>query len=118
MAADTTHRTIARLAVYLEDMYFPCSRREILERAEDNEAPDALLDAIEELPERSYWSIRDILAVISGGAQPTIASHKPSEAAATVVSRFERSGNPETHSSVPTPELAARTHAPALSPRP
>ena len=36
MAAQTAHRTIDRLVVYLDDICFPCSRREILARAEDN----------------------------------------------------------------------------------
>ena len=68
MAAETSHRTTARLGVYLDDILFPCSRRDILERAEDNEAPDVLLDAIEGLPDRNYWSIRDILVRFRGSA--------------------------------------------------
>jgi hypothetical protein len=70
MAADKSHRTIARLVAYLDDMYFPCSRRDILERAENNEAPDVLLDAIEGLPDRGYWSIRDILSWIRDVTAP------------------------------------------------
>jgi hypothetical protein len=101
MAAESPHRTMARLAVYLDDIYFPCSRLEILKHAEDNEAPDVMLDAIEELPDRSYWSIRDILARIGGGEVLTLAPSKPPESVT---------------SSGPAPELVARQHAPMLSP--
>lgn len=54
-------RTTARLGAYLDDIIFPCSRNEILRCAEDNEAPDVLLDAIENLPERRYKNLKDIL---------------------------------------------------------
>ena len=64
MATEMNHRTTSQLRAYLDDIIFPCSRREILECAEDNEAPDLLLDAIEDLPEGRYWSIGDILARI------------------------------------------------------
>jgi hypothetical protein len=101
MAAPIAHRTIARLAVYLEDIYFPCSRQEILRRAEENEAPDVMLDAIEELPDRNYWSIRDILARIRGGEPLVHSSATPPEIATS-----------------PAPELAARPPAQALLPRP
>jgi len=57
-----TSRTNGRVIAYLDDILFPCSRMEILRCAEDNEAPDAILDAIEELPERRYRNTQDILA--------------------------------------------------------
>jgi hypothetical protein len=68
MAAYVGTRTTAQLAAYLDDIMFPCSRRELLRCAEDNEAPDAILDAIEDLPERRYWSVTDIIASFSGRA--------------------------------------------------
>lgn len=58
-------RTAARLPKYLDDVIFPCTRRQILEYAEDNEAPDALLDAIENLPNRRYADIGEVLAYLS-----------------------------------------------------
>lgn len=58
-------RTTAQLGAYLDDIIFPCSRLEILRCAEDNEAPDVILDAIEDLPERKFWSVVDILACFS-----------------------------------------------------
>ena len=66
MVYDTACRTTAQLTAYLDDIIFPCSRRELLDCAEDNEAPDLILDAIETLPERRYWSLGEILVRIRG----------------------------------------------------
>lgn len=66
MAAYVGTRTTAQLAVYLEDIIFPCSRKELLRCAEENEAPDAILDAIEDLPERRYSNLADILTSLAG----------------------------------------------------
>ena len=65
MAAYIGTRTTAQLGVYFDDIMFPCSRNELLRCAEDNEAPDVILDAIEDLPERRYWSVIDIIASFS-----------------------------------------------------
>jgi len=65
MAAYVGTRTTAQLAAYLEDIIFPCSRKELLRCAEDNEAPDAILDAIEDLPERRYSNLADILTSLA-----------------------------------------------------
>lgn len=66
MAAHVGTRTTAQLAAYLEDIIFPCSRKELLRCAEDNEAPDVILDAIEDLPERRYSNLADILTSLTG----------------------------------------------------
>lgn len=68
MAANMSTRTTAQLGSYMDDILFPCSRVEILRCAEDNEAPDLILDAIENLPDRRYWSIRDILSHLQHSA--------------------------------------------------
>jgi hypothetical protein len=64
MATEMIRRTTAQIPAYLDDIAFPASRSEILRCAEDNDAPDLLLDAIEKLPELRYWSVREILAKI------------------------------------------------------
>lgn len=64
MHGPMTPRSASRLPVYLDDILFPASRRDILRCAEDNEAPDELLDMIEGLPERRYWSVREIVSRI------------------------------------------------------
>ncbi len=62
MATVDKHRTLLMLGAYIDDIIFPCSRTELLYRAEENDAPDAILDAIEAIPERKYWSVDDIVA--------------------------------------------------------
>ncbi len=56
-----TGRTPSKLGAYLDDIIFPCSRAEILRCAEENEAPDIILDAIENLPDKHFSSITDIV---------------------------------------------------------
>ena len=65
MATEMVDRTTARIPAYLDDVIFPASRSEILRCAEDNDAPDTLLDAIERLPEVMYMSIGELLARIA-----------------------------------------------------
>lgn len=62
MIANNIMRSPAKLGAYLDDILFPASRLEILQCAEENEAPDTLLDAIENLPDRRYWSLDDIVS--------------------------------------------------------
>jgi hypothetical protein len=66
MVYDAASRTTAQLTAYVDDIIFPCSRRELLECAEENEAPDLILDAIETLPDRRYWGLGEILVRIQG----------------------------------------------------
>jgi hypothetical protein len=61
MVTYTNPRTTAQLGAYIEDIIFPCSRSEILRCAEENEAPDTILDAIEDLPEKRYVSVTQIV---------------------------------------------------------
>ena len=68
MATYTSVRTTARVGAYLDDIMFPASRSELLECAEDNEAPDVILDAIEALPERRYWCLSEILVYLGSAA--------------------------------------------------
>ena len=68
MVYDAAGRTTAQLTAYVDDIIFPCSRRELLECAEENEAPDLILDAIETLPDRRYWGLREVLVKFQGSA--------------------------------------------------
>ena len=61
-------RSADRIGAYLDGILFPSSRTEILRCAEDNEAPDVILDAIENLPDRRYWDVRDIMCHIAQAA--------------------------------------------------
>ena len=69
MASDTSHRTTELLVAYIDDLLFPCSRREILVCAEENEAPDLILDTIEDLPARTYRNVNDIMSNLQIRAQ-------------------------------------------------
>ena len=60
MAIEAIPRTVKRVGAYVDDLLFPCSRAEILLCAEQNEAPDMILDAIEDLPTRTYQDLLDI----------------------------------------------------------
>jgi len=62
MAVVNNLRTKAKLWAYLDDIIFPCTRSEILVCAEENEAPDVILDAIEGLPEQRFWSVKEIVS--------------------------------------------------------
>ena len=64
MLAYDTGRSIHRLGVYIEDIIFPCSRDDLLSCAEDNDAPDLILDAIENLPRKQFMCMREILVSI------------------------------------------------------
>lgn len=68
MLAQYTYRTTAQLGAYIDECIFPCSRAEILCCAEENEAPDAILDAIESIPDDCYHDVREIVSRIVGQA--------------------------------------------------
>jgi hypothetical protein len=60
-----TGRSVMKLGAYIEDIIFPCSRDDLLICAEENDAPDLILDAIENLPEKKRFScMREILVNI------------------------------------------------------
>lgn len=62
MLAQANLRTISHIVSYLDDIIFPCSRSELLMCAEENDAPDSILDAIECLPNYCFCSMLDILS--------------------------------------------------------
>lgn len=68
MIARIGTRTTAQLGAYLDDIIFPCSRVELLRCAEDNEAPDVILDAIEGLPDGRYANVTEIISSFSSRA--------------------------------------------------
>lgn len=63
-----TGRSVLKLGAYIEDIIFPCSRDDLLSCAEDNDAPDLILDAIENLPEKRFNCMREILVTIQSYA--------------------------------------------------
>lgn len=61
--------SVAMIAEYLEGLDFPATKREILDYAEDRNAPPDVMDALQEMPEPKegkYYSIASIWdAVVS-----------------------------------------------------
>jgi len=55
----------AQLGAYIGDAAFPSTRNELLRWAEDNDAPDGLLDVIEELPDRRYSDADEVIVEIA-----------------------------------------------------
>jgi len=66
MIAQHDYRITAQLGAYIDDCIFPCSRAELLYCAEENEAPDTILDAIESIPDDCYYDVREIVSRIVG----------------------------------------------------
>lgn len=52
--------TVATLITYLKGITFPTAKGEIIYYAEENHAPESLLDLLEQLPDWEYWDEEDI----------------------------------------------------------
>lgn len=57
-------RGAQQISSYIDDVFFPCTLHELLECAEESYAPDALLDALENLPDRVYASPSSVIAAL------------------------------------------------------
>lgn len=53
------------IASFLEDMDCPCSCRDLVDLAEDNHAPEEVLDLLEMLPDRRYGNIFEVMAALA-----------------------------------------------------
>jgi len=49
-----------RLEKYLSGAHFPASKGDLRQKAQDNHAPDMIIDIINNLPERSFLSPEDV----------------------------------------------------------
>jgi len=56
---DTT--VLAELVAFAELCDFPCTKQELLEIADDEDAPDEVLDILEDIPNREYESETDLV---------------------------------------------------------
>ena len=54
----------ANIASFLEGIDFPASRDELLNHAEDNNAPQEVIDVLEDLPDQEYTSMADVMSGI------------------------------------------------------
>lgn len=47
---------------FFQGLDFPCSKQELYSHAEDQNAPQQVLDAIEKMPDKQYNSISEVTA--------------------------------------------------------
>jgi hypothetical protein len=58
-------RSPSDIAHFMEGLEFPASKEELVTYAEDNNAPQEVIDILEHLPDQDYSSITDIIFGIS-----------------------------------------------------
>ncbi|MCE5197827.1 MAG: DUF2795 domain-containing protein [Armatimonadota bacterium] len=51
----------SNIAHYLKGINFPCNKQDIVDYAEDNNAPDEIVQVIEDLPDQEYSSMADLM---------------------------------------------------------
>jgi hypothetical protein len=51
---------------HLKGMEYPASRDELVQAAEDNDAPEDIVDALRGLPEQEYDGPDDVMEALSG----------------------------------------------------
>lgn len=51
----------ANIAHYLQGIDFPISKQDLISHAEDNNAPDEVIDLLENLPDQEYHSMSDLM---------------------------------------------------------
>lgn len=57
---------LAQLAAFVESCSFPCTKQELLERAENENATDEVVDMLDQIPDREYLSETDIIETAQG----------------------------------------------------
>ena len=56
---------IAKIAAYAEMFDYPCSKRGLLEMANEQQFPDDVLNLLEELPRGRYSSENDLIEAVT-----------------------------------------------------
>ncbi len=51
----------SNIAHYLKGIDFPANKQDLIDFAEDSNAPDKVLDVLEDLPDQQYTSIADLI---------------------------------------------------------
>jgi type III secretion system FlhB-like substrate exporter len=59
--------TQANIAQYLDTTAFPATREEIIQMAEDNGAPDEVMELLGRIPDGVYETIHEVWALIYAG---------------------------------------------------
>jgi len=55
-------RSPANIAGFLEGIDFPATKDELVDHAEDNGAPQEVIDVLESLPNQEYTSMADVMS--------------------------------------------------------
>ena len=57
-----THRAeLAELAAFVERCDFPCTKDELITKAEDEDAPSEVMHLLNQLPDREFLSETDVI---------------------------------------------------------
>jgi hypothetical protein len=59
----------AKVAAYAEMLDFPCTRQELLQMADEQQFPDDVLNALEELPNRMFEGEHEVAEAVYGAAE-------------------------------------------------
>ena len=51
---------------YLSGVQFPAAKDDLISSARKNDAPEAVLDTMETMPDRAYSSIEDVMKAMGG----------------------------------------------------
>ncbi len=52
----------ARISEFLGEINFPCSKQDLISFAQQKNAPDEVLNALQRIPDRTYNSMADVLS--------------------------------------------------------
>lgn len=58
-------RSPSQAVAFLEGLHFPCSKAEMVNYAEEIEAPDEIIDLLEQLPHVHYGSRADVVSDVT-----------------------------------------------------
>lgn len=51
----------SNIAHYLKGIDFPATKQELMDYAEDNNAPEEVLEVLQQMPDQEYYSMSDLM---------------------------------------------------------
>lgn len=61
MARGMGGQSPSNIAHFLKGIDLPASRQDLIDHAEDNNAPDEVLEVLEQMPDQEYTSMADLM---------------------------------------------------------
>lgn len=52
---------------HLKDVQFPCTKQDLINAAEEDHAPDKVIEALDRLPDKEYASTADVTEHLAAG---------------------------------------------------